>query len=93
MVSGFGNWQAGVFSQKADYLLREALRGIDTGSGRRSTLRNFCHSRKGRIDSLNAVADLCGVAGKLLAEGYRGGIHQVGTSWLHVTGPGLGLYL
>jgi hypothetical protein len=47
VVASLGDWKFGLFSKKADYFLRETLRGVDTGSDCGSAKRNFRDSTDG----------------------------------------------
>ena len=83
VVAGLGQRQAGVGGEQFDDALREAGRGVDAGADGGAAERNFGDAGEGGVDALDAVADLRGVAAELLAQGHRGGVHQVRAAGLH----------
>ncbi len=80
-------------ASSGDDLLREALRGVDAGADRGAAERHLRDPADGGLDPLDAEANLARVARELLAEGDRGGVHQVGAARLHGVGPQHGLLI
>ena len=60
----------------------EAGRGVDPGADRGAAQRQLGHPGQRGLDPLDAVADLRRVPAELLAQGDRGGVHQVGPAAL-----------
>ncbi|MCY1230185.1 hypothetical protein D9M72_425910 [compost metagenome] len=83
MVACFGQGKAGVGGEQFDDALREACRRVDAGAHGGAAEGNFSHAGERGVDALNAVPDLCGVTAELLAQGHRGGIHEVRAAGLH----------
>ena len=83
VVAGLGERQAGRLGQLVDHRRGEAGRGVDAGADRGAAERQLGDPGQRRLEPLDAVADLRGVAAELLAEGDRGGVHQVGAAGLH----------
>ena len=75
MVASFGYWQTGLCGKKANDLLRKTLRGVDAGAYRSAAERNLGGASDCALNALDAIANLCGIATELLAEGNRGCIH------------------
>ena len=48
----------------------------------RAAERNLRKARNGVLNAGNSLANLCLIAGKLLAEGHGYGVHQVGAAGL-----------
>ena len=69
----------------------EAGGGVEPGAGGGAAEGHLAHARQRGADALGRLADLGGVAAELLAEGDRGGVHQVGAPGLHHRGVGGGL--
>ncbi len=65
--------------------------GVQPGPGRRSPERDLRDPRQGVGHARAAETDLCRVAGELLAEGHRDGVHEVGAARLDDRLEALGL--
>ena len=83
MVAGLGEWQPGRLSQLIDDRRSEAFRSVDAGTHRGPTQRQLRHSREGRLEAFDPIAHLSGIPAELLAEGHRGGVHEMGAPGLH----------
>ena len=82
MVASLGQGQAGFLSQQFNDAGGEALGGVDAGTNRGAAQGDFGNTGQGGVDALNTVAHLGCVARELLAQGYGGGVHQVGAAGL-----------
>src|SRR5690606_31753188 len=69
--------------QPADHRLGEAGRAVEPGADRGAAERQLADRAQGPSDGLGGAGDLRRVAGELLAEGHRGGVHEVGAPRLH----------
>jgi hypothetical protein len=70
-------------------LLGEADRRVEAGADGGAALRQFHQARQRQLDALDAVLDLRGIAGELLAERQRGRVLGVGAADLDDVGEGL----
>ena len=64
--------------------------GVQPGAHGGSTQRHLTDDRERGRDVRPCAADLLRIAGELLAQGHRNGIHQMGTTGLDDIGEGLG---
>ena len=93
MIACLGYRQTGLCGKKANDLLRKTLRGVDAGANRGAAKRNLSRASNRAFDPLDAIANLCGIATELLAEGNGGCIHQVRAAGLDHGLPERGLHL
>ena len=91
VVAGLGEGQPGRRVQLVDDRGGEPGRGVDPGADRGAAERQLGEPGQRGVQPLLAVADLRGVPAELLAEGDRGGVHQVGAAGLHHGRPLFGL--
>ena len=64
-------------------LRAEVSRGVQSSAGCGAANREFADTRQGCLHALDAELDLAGVTAKLLAQGDRNRVHQVGAAGLH----------
>src|SRR5699024_3554635 len=69
----------------------EVSRGVQASAGCGAANREFADTRQGCLHALDAELDLAGVTAKLLAQGDRNRVHQVGAAGLHNVPVLLGL--
>ena len=91
LVGCGGEWQAGDLRDARGDLFREALRRGETGADSRAALGELHQHRQGHLQALDAVLDLLGIAGKLLAERHGRGVLGVRAADLDDVGPRLRL--
>ena len=65
--------------------------GIQAGAGGGTADGQLAQTRQGGLDAFDTQLDLAGVAAEFLAQGNRGGIHQVGAAGLDHISEFLGL--
>src|SRR5690625_4663436 len=82
VVAGLAERKAGVGDDLGDDPAGETLGGVDAGTDRGTAQGQLGHARHDGLEALDTVAHLSGEAGELLAEGDRGGVHEVGTAAL-----------
>ena len=83
VVARLGERQLGGRCQLRDHRRREPGRGVDAGADRGAAQGQLRHSGERRLEPLDAVADLRGVAGELLAQRHRRRVHEVRAPRLH----------
>ena len=82
---------AGELLQLLGDLGAEVGGGIQAGAGGGTADGQLAQTRQGGLDAFDTQLDLAGVAAEFLAQGNRGGIHQVGAAGLDHISEFLGL--
>ena len=80
VVSWSGNGQPGVGRQVVAHTSGELGMRVQPRPCGRSTERNLTETRHRILDPGDPLPDLCCIAGELLAERHRNGIHEVRSS-------------
>lgn len=93
LVGGGDELVAGHLGDLGGNVLGETLEGVDASADGGSSLSKHPEAGQGRLDALNAVVELCDVAGELLTESQGCGILQVGAANLDELLPLLALLL
>ena len=93
LVDGAREGKAGDLGDLGREGLGEAWLCVQSGADGGSALRQFSQSRQDLLDALDAVGDLLGVAGELVAKGERRSVLQMGTADLDDIGERLRLRL
>ena len=91
LVGRRGEGQAGDLGDLLRHHVGEADRRVEAGADRRAALGQLHQHRQALLDARDAVLDLLGIAGELLAQGQRRGVLGVGAADLDDARPAPGL--